>query len=396
MSSLIALASLALIVTQTTGSQTTGNQSPRTTPVLGGGPPPRLQWRKVLDGPTKPADIRQAPGDDTRWFVASTREGIYVIENGVLLPEKFLDLSAVLHPAQGLASLAFHPDYQKNGRFFVTYQDADLKTFFVEYSVSADPNVADPGSAINILGPHQGTGFIHNWNQIHFGTDGMLYVALGDSNPGWNISMDLGEIHGKILRLDMDSPGYIPADNPFVGVSGAREEVWHYGLREVWKFCIDPLTQDMFIADVGRNDVEELNVAPAGASGMNFGWWCLEGTQCSTFGGACAICVEPTWVDPIYEYTHDEGCAIMGGYVYRGTEIPHLSGAYFFADWCTSRIYSIRYDGSSVTGFADRTDSIVHVGGDLRSVATFGLDNAGELYAADYLDGEIYKLELAP
>lgn len=355
--------------------------------------PPYLRWHKVMDGPQRATELRQAPGDDTRWFVGSTREGVYVIKDGQLLAQKFLDLSAVLHPTHGFGGLAFHPDYETNGRFYVTYQDVNLLRHLVEYTVSGDPDVADAGSAVDILDPLQAVDKIHFWNQLHFGTDGMLYAALGDGNTGLNLSQDLGSIQGKILRLDVDSPpDYIPQDNPFVGVSGAREEIWHWGLRQVWKFCFDPVTQDMYMADVGRQDNEEIDFAAAGASGLNYGWRCMEGTLCVNGTGCNQVCDDPSWVDPIHEYGHDGRCAIIGGYVYSGS-IQSLVGAYFFNDWCTSRFWTLRYDGASVTELIERTDEIAQIGGRLGRVATYGVDHAGELYVVNYDNGNIFKLE---
>ena len=348
--------------------------------------------------PDFPTNLTSPPGDASRLFVTVIHEGVYIIDNGTLLPGKFLDLSSEFAAnSEGLVGLAFHPNYAVNGRFFVCYTDQNLTQKLVEYQVSADPDVADAGSAIDLITPFTQPDLKHSWNHIEFGPDGMLYVGTGDGGLPVSLqdeSQDLNSLLGKMLRLDVDlSAPYIPIDNPFVGMAGVREEIWLYGLRNPWRFSFDQLTGDLFIADVGESSSEEIDFLPASSTGgENFGWKCMEGTTC-----APCTCQTPAMVDPFFEYDHLGGCAIIGGYVYRGSEIPGLEGTYFFADLCTQKIWSLRYDGVTVTEFTDRSTELRPTNGSLiQVVPSFGQDSEGGLYILDRADGEIFKIILDP
>ncbi len=359
-----------------------------------------LRAVRVAKNITRPTDLKSPPGDTSRLFVVEGRLGVRIIKDGVLLPTPFLDLSDdVADGSQAIGSIAFHPDYATNGRFFVLYVDKRLVAHVAEYHVSADPDIADPTSRAEILGPYQQTTLVHLWNQIQFGPDGMLYVAIGDDtwsdDPLPNYSQDLSNLLGKILRLDVDAaPPYIPADNPFVGKEGVREEIWMWGLRQPWRFSFDALTSDVFIADVGSTEHEELNyVSAASASGANFGWRCVEGTTCKDFSG-CISCEDSMFLAPIYEYDHSESrCAIIGGYVYRGEAMPWLHGTYFFADYCSGRIWTTKYDGNTMTEFQDRTDDLAPYRGEgvIGLISSFGIDAQGEVYILDN-QGEVFKI----
>lgn len=359
---------------------------------------------KVAEGLGKACWVGMAPMDDTRLFVIHRRKGITIVKDGNRLPDPFLDLSAeVSTNTQGIMGMAFHPEYADNGKFYVIYTDSNQVSHVAQYLVSIDPDLADPDSRVQILGPEPQPAVVHNWNFVEFGPDDKLYIGTGDgvlsSDNTSSNSQDLGTIFGKVLRLDIDlPPPYIPPDNPFVGVKGAREEIWFYGVRQPWRMTFDALTGDIFLGDVGSHEREEIDFVPASSGGgANFGWRCLEGSDCNNFQG-CLDCDDPRFVPPIYEYhSHDEGmCAIIGGYVYRGNAIPDLQGAYFFGDHCTGRIFSFRYDGMTMSDFREWTDALEDGGPDrIDELISFGVDNEGELYVIDD-DGELWKIVPAP
>jgi len=351
--------------------------------------------QRLASGFERPSCVTSAPGDSSRVFVVDSRRGIFVVKDGVVLGEPFLDMSGVLTTNEGATYVVFHPEYATNGRFFVTYLDAVGFTHLMEYRVSADPDRADPASGVDILAPVQQPGPQHNWDCARFGPDGMLYMSTGDGND-FDVSIDnaqdLGSVLGKILRFDVDIPApHIPPDNPFVGVQGAREEIWALGLRQPWRVSFDSATGDLYIADVGDHAREEIDFLPAASpGGANFGWRCLEGTECHV-SGLCADCPTFAHEPPIHEYALGAGeCAIIGGDVYRGSALPWLSGYYLFADHCSSRFWALRYDGASIVDLRELTDEITLSGGPLRPTS-FGLDPAGEVLVVD-LEGDVYRL----
>jgi len=220
----------------------------------------------------------------------------------------------------------------------------------------------------------------------------MLYVGVGDGGSfSSDNAQDITTIFGKILRLDVDAPApFIPLDNPFVGVTGAAEEIYHLGVRNPWRFTFDRLTGDMYVGDVGRGAVEEVSFIPAGVAGANLGWDCSEGTMCSSFS-PCS-CGTASMITPIYEYPHDGRCAIIGGYVYRGTEIPSLYGAYLFGDFCTGQVWSMRHDGTEMTELNELTSELNSGAFHLSLPVAFGEDPEGELYVMDKAGSEILKI----
>lgn len=324
----------------------------------------QFQASLITDGLPSPTSVTYPPGDANRLFVTCMRNGVFVVDSGVLQPTMFLNLNAI-HPlaSQGLMSLAFHPDYANNGRFFVAFMDELERTHVMEFSVSqADPNLADPASGLQILGPFQQPSPIHNWNLLKFGSDGYLYLSTGDgllsSDNSANNGQDLGTLLGKMLRIDVDSaaPYAIPPDNPYVGVAGALEEIYHVGLRQPWKYDWDPLTDDLWVCDVGNGMREEISFYPATSPApANFGWKCFEGTNCTNFTG-CNACVTTGLVTPTYEFPHTEGrCAIIGGMMYRGTQVPELQSKFIFADHCSARFWALEWNGTSTIGFEEIT-----------------------------------------
>jgi len=354
---------------------------------------------KIAEGIDNPTFLTSPPGETNRLFVCSKRKGIYIVKNGVVLPDMFLDLiDETGQFTQGVMSMAFHPNYAVNGKFYVVYSNTVVESQLVEYEVSAtNPDLADESTARFVVGPVLQPDPVHNFDLVTFGPDGMLYLSTGDGGGLFNqfggTAQDLGSILGKVLRLDMSlPPPHIPPDNPFVGLPGAREEIWLYGLRQPWRYAWDSVTGDFFLADVGEDRWEELNVLTGGpAPGANFGWVCMEGDSC-TNQGTCT-CFDTNLVDPVYEYPHSQGCAIIGGFVYRGNQIPTLQGTYFFADFCLSQIFSFRWDGANMLDFQDRTAELAPSDGSgISLISSFGMDSSGELYIMDTLDHEIFKV----
>jgi glucose/arabinose dehydrogenase len=369
---------------------------------------PTLTTERVAVGLDKPLAFAHA-GDPDRAYIVQQRGRILVLDltTDTVLPTPFLDLSGRVSQAgneRGLLGLAFHPDYQNNGLFFVDYTDINTgATVIAQFGVSGDPDVADPASFLQLLTFAQPFSN-HNGGWIGFGpNDGLLYISAGDggsgNDPGNRAQTITGMLLGKILRIDVDGDDFpgdsgrnyaIPLTNPFVGVTG-DDEIWDYGLRNPWRSTFDRATGDLWIADVGQNAIEEIDFEPANSpGGNNYGWRCMEGSSCTGLTGC--TCNGPGLVLPIHEYTHAEGCSVTGGYVYRGAAIPHLRGTYFFSDFCSATLWSFRYDGLNKTEFADRTAELAPGGGAaINSVASFGEDAAGELYICD-LGGEVFRV----
>jgi glucose/arabinose dehydrogenase len=347
----------------------------------------------AIAGLQNPVDIANARDGSGRLFIVEQSGRIRVTKNGQLTPTPFLDLTALVQfgGEQGLLGLAFHPEFRDNGLFFVNYtRRDDGATVVARYRVSVnDPDRADPASAVQLLLIPQP--FVnHNGGALKFGPDGYLYVATGDggsaNDPG-NRAQNSFEWLGKLLRIDVDrgAPYAIPPDNPFASGSSGRPEVWVYGLRNPWRIAFDRQTGDLYIADVGQDAVEEVDFVPAAAgAGANFGWHVMEGSRCTALGGGPA-CGSSLFTNPVIEYTHAFGCSIIGGSVYRGTQIAALFGRYVYGDLCSGTMWSAARNVNGVwttrqelaTGFA---------------ITTFGEDEAGELYLANANDGTVYRI----
>jgi glucose/arabinose dehydrogenase len=349
----------------------------------------------IVTGLSAPLYVTTPPGEVNRLFVVEQTGAIRIVKDGALLPAPFLDLSTRISTGseQGLLGLAFDPAYATSGRFVVHYTNPAGDTHLSTFQVSPDPDVADAASEQIILTADQPYPN-HNGGQILFGPDGFLYLGLGDggaANDPEGRGQDLSEVLGSILRLDVQSgTSYtVPPDNPFVGQAGIQPEIWSYGLRNPWRFSFDRATGDLYIADVGQDQLEEVDVAPAaeGAGrGVNYGWNLMEGSRCLS-GGQCD---QTGLALPTFEYSHGDGCSITGGYVYRGSAIPSLQGIYFFADFCQGWVRSFRYSGGAVTELTDWPS--LRPGG---LITSFGEDSAGELYVVAAAGG-VYKVVPAP
>jgi glucose/arabinose dehydrogenase len=360
----------------TTSPITTGAGSTSTSDAGQGGQGLALQ--RIADGFDSPVYATSPPGDP-RIFVVERAGVVKVVDpDGTIRSDPFLDLSDLIDSASGvelgMLGLAFHPDFATNGRFFVHYTDLSTDSVVAEYSVSDDPNVADPDSAKQILLVDQ-VGFRHRGGMLTFGPDGYLYIGLGDGTEPTVNPQNLETLQGSILRIDVDGgdPYAIPPDNPFVGSDGL-DEIWAYGFRNPWRFSIDPVDDRIYIGDVGEESWEEIDTVALADSGLDFGWPFMEGSHCYTD----ADCGSRTdLVRPVLEYPHEgDQCAVVGGFVYRGSAIPALQGHYFYADWCAGWVHSLLFDGADVTQTQDWTDSF---GDDIGSIASFGLDGSGEI-----------------
>lgn len=339
------------------------------------------------DNLSQPLSLKHA--NDDRLFVVEKGGKIKIIQtNGSVNPTPFLDISSLIstNGERGLLGLAFHPDYQNTGYFYVNYTNTAGNTQISRFSVSSDADVADPTSELPLLSYSQPASN-HNGGDLAFGPDNYLYIASGDgggSGDPNNRAQDLNYFLGKILRIDVDNAtggnNYgIPADNPFVGNPDALDEIWAYGLRNPWRFSFDFTDNTIWIADVGQTSIEEINRANATDGGLNYGWRCYEGTQPYNTQN-CPPQGDLTF--PFAEYTHNNGnCSITGGYVYRGTVYTDISGLYFFADFC-----------SGLIGSVDNTGNITNYGAFTGSWVSFGEDVNKELYIVDF-NGTIYKIE---
>ncbi len=362
-----------------------------------------LTSQRIVTGLARPVYVTAAPGDTDRIFILEQRSGntgrirIFDLTTNMLLSTPFLSLSVSTSSEQGLLGMAFHPDYDSNGYFFINYTNTSGTTVVARYQVSSNPNIANSGSATTVLTISQPYSN-HNGGMIAFGPDGYLYIGTGDGGSGGdpgNRAQDItGQLLGKMLRIDVDSLPYsIPADNPFVGVSG-DDEIWAYGIRNPWRFSFDRDTGDMYIADVGQNAYEEVDVQPANSvGGENYGWRCYEGDHAYNTSGCPG---SGTMVFPVHEYSHGGSpyrCSITGGYVYRGSAIPDLQGAYFFGEYCSNQIWSFRWDGGGgITNLEDRTSELAPNAGSIAAISSFGEDANGNLYVCD-LGGEVFAIQ---
>lgn len=347
-----------------------------------------LEAVEIANGLASPVYLTAPPGDD-RLFIVEQIGRVRIIRGGVLLPRPFLDItSRVLAGGErGLLSIAFHPAFSTNGFVYVSYTAQAGGNRVERYTVRAgDADALDPASGQLVLSvAQQYTN--HNGGLIAFGPDGKLYVGKGDGggagDPDGN-AQNKATLLGKILRLDVDGalPYEIPADNPFVGESGSRAEIWALGLRNPWRFAFDRVAGTLYVADVGQSAWEEVHVVPADRPAVNYGWSVMEGNHCFT----TPTCNSSPFDRPVLEYSHGEGCSITGGYVYRGARVPGIQGHYFYSDYCSGFVRSFRYDNGAAI---DRR----HWGvGDVGSVLSFGEDAAGELYVLS-ANGRVYRLD---
>ena len=356
-------------------------------------PPPgstTLALTMVVTGLSSPVDLETPDDNSGRMFVVEQPGRIKIISNGTVLPTAFLDITSIVNfgAEQGLLGVAFHPGYANSPKIYVNYDRAvagGQETVISEFSApSAGSNQIDPASERILLIQSQPFSN-HKAGQLAFGLDGFLYFGLGDgggSGDPNNNGQNLNTLLGKMLRIDVDhtSPGKpyaIPPDNPFAN-GGGLPEIFAYGFRNPWRFSLDRPGQRFFVADVGQNSFEEIDIL---ANGANFGWNTMEGAHCFNPPSNCSM---TGLTLPIFEYSHSEGIAVIGGYVYHGSAIPSLAGTYLFSDFGSGTLWNLT-EGPPGTW---TRQTLLSTG---RSVSSFGQDAAGELYLLD-LSGTVLKL----
>jgi glucose/arabinose dehydrogenase len=332
--------------------------------------PVPLTAQLVADGFELPV-FATSPGDD-RLFVVEQTGRILIVRDGEVQPEPFLDLRGQVSGGneQGLLGLAFHPDFASNGRFFIDYTDTKGDTQVVGYRAAGD--VADAASATTLFSVDQPYAN-HNGGWLGFGPDGLLYIGMGDGGSGGDPQgngQNPEALLGKMLRIDVNATAAVP-------------EIFATGVRNPWRNAFDG--DDLYIADVGQNAIEEISVISAATPGANLGWNIMEGPACFGAEG----CDQSGLVPPVHSYTHADtgGCSITGGLVYRGAAIPEIAGHYFFADFCSGRVESFRYADGAVT---ELTDWTAQLGGN-GPITSFGADSAGELYYTT-IEGGLFRI----
>jgi glucose/arabinose dehydrogenase len=347
---------------------------------------PQVRFTPYATGLKQVTTLTHA-GDGSGRLYATLQPGqIRVIEGGNVRTTPFLDLSALTRAGgeRGLLGLTFDPKYKTNRRLYVHYTDRNGDTVLARYAATTDFSRADPNSA-KVLFTAKQPYANHNGGQLAFGPDGFLYLGLGDGGSGGdpqNNGQNLNSPLGKILRFDVSGDDAKPAPgNPFLNRQGASPHIWAYGLRNPWRFSFDRQTGDLIIADVGQNAFEEVNRQPRNSKGgENYGWRTREGRTCFEPANGCRT---QGLTEPVLVYGRQEGQSITGGYVYRGQAIPTLKGQYVFADFATGTVWAAR-----MTGTTWNKASL----GKIENPSTFGEDEAGELYVAEYGSGRVLKL----
>jgi glucose/arabinose dehydrogenase len=357
-----------------------------------------LALKEVASGLSAPL-LLTAPAGDARRFIVERAGSIRILgTDGTVRSTPFLNLTGLISTdgEGGLLSMAFHPSYAQNGRFYIYYTDKFSNIAIDEVKVSANPDVADANTLKRIITIPHPTYTNHYGGMLAFGADGYLYAGTGDGgghgDPNAN-AQNLDSLLGKLLRLKVDdviAPLYnVPADNPFVGQAGKRGEIWAYGLRNPWRFAFDQASSSLYIADVGEDKKEEVNVVATSLKPVNYGWNIMEGSSCFN----AASCAQQGINLPVFEYDHGtnnaNGCSITGGFVYRGAALPELAGRYLYSDYCKGYLKSFLYSNGAVS---ESKDWAV---GDIGQVPGFGQDSAGELYVLSSA-GKVYQIIKKP
>ena len=358
-----------------------------------------LTAETIIEGLSAPVRLTAPAGDD-RLFVVEQNGLIRVYSREGVARGVFLDITHLTSQSgeRGLLGLAFAPDYPESGRFFINYTDNSGDTQVVRYHVSTgNPDRAKEDSASPVLSVDQPYGN-HNGGHLEFGPDGMLYIGLGDGGSGGdpqNRSQNPEVLLGKMLRIDVSgSSGYtIPDDNPFPS-GPERPEIWALGLRNPWCFGFDRSTGDLYIADVGQNSIEEIDIQPAETpGGLNYGWRLMEGSQCYN---PPTDCNDGSLTLPVHEYPLGGSpyrCSISGGYVHRGELAPELTGRYLYSDYCSNQVWSLSWTADQGLGTVIDHTGELDPTGEFENVASIGQDGLGELYVVDLGGRRIYRIQ---
>ncbi len=358
-------------------------------------PIPPIALDRIAAGLHKPVHLTHAGDGSGRLFVTEQAGRIRIIDHGKLLPAPFLDIHKRVSSGgeRGLLSVAFAPDYESSGMFYVDYtaRRGGLHTVIARFRRTTRDR-ADANSEQILLTIDQPYGN-HNGGQLAFGPDGYLYIGMGDGGSGddpHGNGQNPDSLLGKILRIDVthaQAPrAYaIPKDNPFVGRARHRPEVWAYGLRNPWRFSFDHATGRLFAADVGQDEVEEIDIIRKGG---NYGWNVMEGDQCTP--GVNPHCDPSPYIPPLFTYRHPLGFSITGGFVYRGAAIPALCAVYLYGDYVNGQVWGLRTDGTKVT----RRATLIENRG--LHISSFGEDGVGELYVLDHSAGTVNRIVAAP
>ena len=349
---------------------------------------PQIAIEERFTGFDRPVQLIHAGDGSGRLFVVEQEGRIKVISAGQVLAEPFLDIASRVSCCgeRGLLGLAFPPGYPVSAKVYVNYTDTAGDTVVSRFAVGSNPNRADPASEEVLLTIDQPFAN-HNGGQLAFGPDGYLYIGAGDGGSGGdpnNNAQNPLSLLGKLLRIDVntgDASYRIPPSNPFTASPGHRPEIWALGLRNPWRFAFDSRTGDLFIADVGQNSYEEVNVQPASSrGGENYGWRVMEGLHCFN-PDPC----DPTGlVLPVVEYDHSLGCSITGGQVYRGARWPRLDGVYLYGDYCSGRIWGLR---RTAVGWEHQQLADTDL-----AISAFGVDELGVVHVVDHSSGGLYAL----
>lgn len=376
-----------------TGTPATGSTSPSGSPAASESQPggvTAVSLEPFASGLSAPVALTHAGDGSGQLYAVEQRGYIRVIEpDGAVSETPFLEIpdGVIAGGERGLLGLAFHPEYPDDPRIFVMYTAApDGANTISEFTVAS--GTADPASERILLAIPDFAGN-HNGGNVVFGPDGYLYAGTGDGGGGGDPQengQNPNALLGKILRIDVDSsdPYGIPEDNPFADGTGGAPEVWAIGMRNPWRFSFDRDTGDLWIADVGQSAWEEIDAEPPGEGGRNYGWNTMEGPEC--YGAA--ECDQTGLTLPVAAYTHDEGCTVIGGFVYRGSDWPALTGTYLYGDYCSGRLWGLNAEaamGAQATDPVPLLDAGVFL-------SAFGEDEAGELYAVDLGGGAILRV----
>lgn len=341
--------------------------------------------------------VAAPPGDRQRLLVVERAGTILLRKDRVRQAQPFLDLTARTGGGQeyGVYSVAFHPQYAVNRYLYVYYVDNAGGSRVSRFTASPSGDAADPNSETPVLSLPQPAGAVLYGGMIAFGPDGKLYVAFGDGVPGAgpaSEAQDSGSFMGKMLRIDVDAaaPYAVPPDNPYIARPGWRPEIWQLGFRNPWRWSFDRATSDLYVADVGENQLEEIDLLEAPIDGgNNFGWPFMEGDGC--FEPAVG-CETAGLVTPLVQYPHAaDACAVTGGYVYRGSDFPALRGTYLYSDFCGGWIRSLRLEGGAAREAYPALAAPL-AGGVTDNAVSFGEDADGEVYVV-YASGRIYRIE---